>query len=226
MTEIKAAGTALLEIKELQHSYGAHDVLQLDHWRLNEGENQLLLGPSGSGKTTFLSILSGLLQPSSGQIWVQGRQISGMKPRELDKLRASTFGLVFQDHHLVSSLTLEENLDFAQYFARKKADPDWAPHLLSRLGLSDKKHSKPASLSRGEAQRAALARAAICRPPIMIADEPTSALDDRNCERVAELLQDLCQEWGATLLVASHDARIKRFFTKTLELGEEGKVAA
>lgn len=209
----------LIEVSGLRHTYGSHEVLHLDHWCLQKQVNQLLIGPSGSGKTTLISILTGLMQPTSGEIWIDGDLMSGKGPRQLDKHRVSTFGLVFQDHHLVSSLSIKDNLALAQHFAGQKTDQAWADHLIERLGLKEKQYAKPANLSSGEAQRAAIARAAICKPSIIIADEPTSALDDQNTDRVISLLRDLCDEFAATLLVASHDARIKPYFERSLDLG-------
>lgn len=216
----------LIEVEGLRHTYGSNEVLFLESWQLQSGTNQLLVGPSGSGKTTLISILTGLMQPSSGTVQVLGQQISGLRTRELDRLRVSVFGLVFQDHHLVSSLSVAENLALAQHFAGQKQDRSWANHLLEQLGLRNKQQAKPASLSAGEAQRAAIARAAVCKPKILIADEPTSALDDKNTEDVVGLLKSLCSLWGATLLVASHDARIKPHFQKCLDLGSQKACAS
>ncbi|MCK0070619.1 ABC transporter ATP-binding protein [Kordiimonas laminariae] len=210
--------TPLIETKELRHSYSDQEILYIKSWCLHEGENQLLLGASGCGKTTLISLLSGLSKPSSGDIWVNGILLSGLQSGEIDRLRASMFGLIFQDYHLVSSLNVYENITLPQQFTNQPTDKGWAEHLLKRLGLTDKKHTKPSALSHGEAQRVAIARAAMCQPPVVIADEPTSALDDENTAHVMELLNNLCAEWGATLLVASHDKRIKPFFEKRLIL--------
>ena len=189
---------SLIKVQDLRHSFGDIEILNLPDWRLYQGENQLLLGPSGCGKTTLISLLTGLSRPSSGDIWIQEQSLSGLRPKKMDQLRTSTFGLIFQDHHLISSLTVGENLTLAQKFAAQALDEDWSNHLLDHLDLADKTNSKPAALSHGEAQRAAIARAAICRPPVIIADEPTSALDDRNTARVMKLLSSLCSEWDTT----------------------------
>lgn len=226
MEDLSAAPETLIEVSGLRHTFGNKTVLTLDNWSLMHGENQLLLGPSGSGKTTLLSVITGLLQPTSGDVKLRGQYLSQMSSGQKDKARATSFGLVFQDHHLVSSLTVEDNLAFARFVAGLADDPAWTATLLERLGLAGKKNAKPSTLSRGEAQRAAIARAAITRPPILIADEPTSALDDANTDHVLTLMTDLCEKWGATLLVASHDNRLTSYFSHRLDLAAQTGVAA
>ena len=210
--------TPLVRTTNLRHNYGDRNVLSIADWHLSRGENQLLLGPSGSGKTTFLSILTGLLKPTSGEIEFQIDDKQKLSGDMISKHIATLFGIVFQDHHLVSSLTLEENLKLAQTLSKRKPDPEWANHLLETLGLYSRRKDKPVILSRGEIQRAAIARAASTRPAIIIADEPTSALDDANCDQVMALLNNLSIEAGSTMLVASHDHRITPYFKETLKL--------
>lgn len=208
----------LLKVTGLRHSYGERQVLSIDAWQLLAGEHQVLLGPSGSGKTTLLGILSGLLSPTDGAIEILGTAADKMAVGDLSSFRARNFGFVFQDHHLVSSLSVEDNLRLARHLAGLPEDRDWENQLFDRLGLSKLRASKPASLSHGEAQRAAIARAAVTRPKLILADEPTSALDDENAHKVMELLKDLSDEAGSTMLVASHDSRVKPFFEHTLTL--------
>lgn len=178
----------------------------------------MLLGPSGSGKTTLLGILSGLLNPTEGTVEALGTSLVEMSVAELSSFRARNFGFVFQDHHLVSSLSVWDNLNLARHLAQLPEDPTWSDHLLGHLGLSEYKHSNPAHLSQGEAQRAAIARAAVTKPTLMLADEPTSSLDDDNAVRVIELLKSLSEEFGSTMLVASHDSRVKPYFFQSLTL--------
>ncbi|MEX0300243.1 MAG: ABC transporter ATP-binding protein [Kordiimonas sp.] len=216
----------LVEAFSLKHLYSEREVLRLNHWALRPGERHLLLGPSGSGKTTLISILTGLLQPTSGQVNIAGKTLASLSPKAVDALRAKTFGLVFQDHHLVSSLSLEDNLLLALRFSGQEKDEQWAHQLLALLGLEHLRHCKPSILSRCEAQRAAIARAAICKPPILIADEPTAALDDANTDRVITLFTNLANEWGAALLVASHDSRLSHHFDTRISLTPSTGVAA
>jgi len=209
---------SLIKVSELGHSYGDREVLSIAEWHLIRGKHQLLLGPSGSGKTTLLSILTGLLRPTSGQVSFHINSALDISVDTISKHIASVFGVVFQDHHLITSLTLEENIRLAQQLSSRGLDNDWGDHLLEKMGLYARRKDKPDMLSRGEIQRAAIARAASTRPPILIADEPTSALDDKNSEQVMALLQTLSEEFGATLLVASHDKRIMSYFDERLEL--------
>ncbi len=211
---------ALLQVENLLHQYGDKLVLSLNAWYLEPFEHQLLLGPSGSGKTTLLGILSGLLRPSAGSVSALGKTLTDMSVGDLSSFRARNIGFVFQDHHLISSLTIGENMRLARQLADLPEDPDWTAHLLGQLGLSSYHDTKPASLSHGEAQRAAIARAAVTKPPLLLADEPTSALDDDNTQKVMELLQALSKEAGSTMLVASHDQRLKSFFSSSLVLGK------
>lgn len=208
----------LIVVQNLQHFYGDKLVLDINSWELAKDEHQLLLGPSGSGKTTLLGILTGLLSPSKGSVKALGTSITEETVSKLSSFRARNIGFVFQDHHLVSSLTINENLILARHLAELPIDQDWADQLLNHLGLFEHKNSKPDQLSHGEAQRSAIARAAITKPPLILADEPTSALDDDNAIKVVELLKSLSEEAGSTMIIASHDSRLKPFFSKSLVL--------
>jgi|TARA_B110000483_G_scaffold31266_1_gene37953 putative ABC transport system ATP-binding protein len=210
--------TPLLKAIELRHQYNERVVLSIKYWHLMPHEHQLLIGSSGSGKTTLLGILSGLLRPTKGTIKAIDTTLNDISVSDLSQFRARNFGFVFQDHHLVSSLTIEQNLRLARYFAHLPEDQEWTDYLLNHLGLDEYRSSKPDRLSHGEAQRAAIARAAITRPPLLLADEPTSSLDDENAILVMKLLKTLSVEAGSTMLVASHDSRIKPFFSKSLKL--------
>ena len=216
----------VLRVSALRHRYGDRDILRIRDWTLETGARHLLSGPSGSGKTTLLSILTGLLKPTEGEVFVGRKSIWDMAAWERDSFRAKHFGIVFQDHHLISSLSLADNLALARQLAGLEPDTGWAAHLLAILDLGHKAAAKPGRLSRGEAQRAALARAAVTRPGILVADEPTSALDDRNAERVLDLLALLGGEMDATILVASHDGRMTPFFTRGLKLEDHAEYQA
>lgn len=215
----------LLQVSDLHHQYGKKTVLAISSWSLTPHEHQLLLGPSGSGKTTLLGVLSGLLRPTKGTVTAINTEITDISISNLSSFRARNFGFVFQDHHLVSSLTIGQNLILAQHIAGLPDDHEWANYLLNHLGLEEYKNSKPDRLSHGEAQRAAIARAAITRPPLLLADEPTSSLDDDNAILVMELLKTLAEEAGSTMLVASHDSRVKPFFSKSLKLDKQQELS-
>ncbi len=185
---------------------------------VNSNDKILLLGNSGCGKTSLLSVIAGLLQPTSGKVFVQGKDIYAMSAKARDHLRGQTFGFVFQTLHLIPSLTIAQNILLAADMAGITPPEDRLKNLLSSLGLTDKAHHKPSELSQGQQQRAALARAIFNFPALIVADEPTSALDDKNAEAVMDLLEQQAQESGSALLVATHDHRIKDRFDQIINL--------
>ncbi|MCB9983611.1 MAG: ABC transporter ATP-binding protein [Rhodospirillales bacterium] len=185
---------------------------------INTGDKVLLLGPSGSGKTTFLSVLAGLLRPSAGEVFIEDGDFYAMSSSARDKVRGQNFGFIFQTLHLLPSLTLAQNIMLAADMAGAKPEAGRLDHLLKTLGLTDKAHRKPDALSQGEQQRAAIARAVLLRPKIIMADEPTSALDDDNAKAVMNLLESQAKETGAALLIATHDGRIKENFKTIINL--------
>jgi putative ABC transport system ATP-binding protein len=179
----------------------------------------LLRGPSGSGKTTLLCVMMGLLKPSAGSVRIAGQDLYKMPLRDRDPLRGRTFGYVFQTLHLLPSLTITQNIALAAEMAQLPIDEQRLKYLINVLGLTDKAHRFPGALSQGEQQRAAIARAVLNKPPVIIADEPTSALDDDNTHIVMELLRAQAQETGATLVIATHDSRISAGFDSVIHLG-------
>jgi ABC-type lipoprotein export system ATPase subunit len=209
----------VLSLKGLRHRYGAREVLNIERFEAASGEHCLVLGPSGCGKTTLLHILAGLLQPTEGEVQVAGQRLKELSGAALDRWRGRTLGIVPQKLHLLASLSLLENLQLAQFLARTPVDAGRAREVLARVQLGDRAAARPHELSHGEAQRAAVARAAINRPRLLIADEPTSNLDDANCERALDLLQAQARDCGATLIVATHDQRARSRFSQRLELG-------
>lgn len=192
---------------------------------LARGKKTLILGPSGCGKTTLLSVLAGLLPPASGAVTLDGHDLYKLPARERDRLRGRHFGFIFQTLHLLPSLTLRQNVALAADIARKP-DPARIDTLLDNLDLSAKAHRRPDALSQGEQQRAAIARAVLNRPAVIIADEPTSALDDANTAAAMDLLCAQAAETGAALLVATHDSRITKHFDTILRLDAQVKEAA
>ncbi len=185
---------------------------------IHKGDKILLLGASGCGKTTFLSVIAGLLKPSAGHVTVNGTDFYTLTSKERDVLRGQLFGFVFQSLHLLPALTIRQNIMLAADMAGVTAPTGRVEKLLSSLGLTDKANRKPSELSQGEQQRAALARAVLNFPALIIADEPTSALDDKNTEAVMDVLERQSSESGAALLVATHDNRIKHRFGTVITL--------
>ena len=192
----------MFSLKAVRHRYGAREVLRLERFEAAQGEKWLVLGPSGSGKSTLLHILAGLLRPTEGSVEV-----------------ARPIGIVPQKLHLIPSLDVEQNLLLAQYLAGAKQEPARAAQVLAGVALADRAHARPHQLSHGQAQRVAVARAVMNRPRLLIADEPTSNLDDAHCAAALDLLEAQAAECGATLVVATHDARAKPRFERRLELG-------
>jgi putative ABC transport system ATP-binding protein len=208
----------MIHIENLSVAYGPAKIIHFPEWRLAQGAQSLILGRSGSGKTTLLHVLSALLKPTGGQALVAGTNLAALSGRAADQFRGRNLGLIFQQPHLLDALSVADNLRSAQYFAGLPQDRQRIDAVLGELNLSDKKRHKPYELSQGEQQRAAIARAMLNQPKVILADEPTSALDDDNCEAVINLLLDQAQKHGATLIIATHDQRLKDRIAERLDL--------
>jgi len=209
----------MFELRRIRHTYDTQEALRLDEWSVARGNQWLVLGPSGSGKTTLLHVLAGILAPSAGSVAIAGQDLGKLRRSELDRFRGRHIGIVFQRLHLVSSLTVLDNLLLAQYLAGTAQDLRGAQLLLTSLGLADKAHSRPHALSFGQSQRAAVARAVVNRPSLILADEPTSNLDDANAAGALDLLIEQARSCNATLVIATHDRRIRERFEHQLALG-------
>ena len=218
-------GDDLLDVRQVTVERPGAPALRFGDFQIGQGEKLLLLGPSGCGKTTLLSVVAGLLAPASGTVMFQGRNLYTLSGRARDHLRGRQFGFVFQTLHLLPSLTLRQNIALAADMSGA-SDPARIDTLLSTLGLTDKANRKPDALSQGEQQRAAIARAVLNRPALIIADEPTSALDDANAAIVVDLLEQQAQDSGAALLIATHDNRITSRFSNIVNLGTAMRQAA
>ena len=208
-----------LKLAAVRHRYGAQTVLSVERFEAAAGEHWLVLGPSGCGKTTLLHIIAGLLRPSEGEVEVAGQSLAALSGAALDRWRGRTVGIALQAQHLVPHLSVRDNLRIAQYLAREPQDDARIAETLGALGVADKAARKPSELSHGERQRVAIARAVVNRPKLLLADEPTANLDDDSAARAVDLLTEQAQGQGATLVVATHDARVKAKFGHTLRLG-------
>ncbi len=179
-----------------------------------KGEIVSIMGPSGCGKSTLLNLIGTLDAPTEGEIRIDGKPLADYKP--FDSFRAKTIGFIFQFHHLVPNLTLLENVELPMYSfpIPKSARREKAIHLLEEMGLEDRIHFLPTRVSGGERQRAAIARAIINDPPIILADEPTGSVDTFIGNRIMDFLIDLCEQKKVTLIIATHNhevaARTKR----------------
>ncbi|MDX1479458.1 MAG: ABC transporter ATP-binding protein [Saprospiraceae bacterium] len=208
----------MLAATDLTYTYKGSQPLRFPDIRCEKGDHWLLLGASGSGKTTLLHLLAGLRTPQSGSVVIGGTEISKLPTAKLDTFRGQHIGIVFQVPHFVRSLNVEENLALTQSLSGRRVDKDLIRTLLERLNVGDKLKSRPARLSQGEQQRVAIARALVNKPDVILADEPTSALDDENTDEVIRLLEEAAEATQTTLLVVTHDNRLKDKFDKQIIL--------
>lgn len=210
----------MIQLSQLTFQYTSQsDVLTFPDWEVAQGGHALILGSSGSGKTTLLHLLAGLLSPKSGRILVGDKNLADLQGSALDKYRGQNIGLVFQQPHLISALSLEQNLLLAQYMASLPEDHQRVDEVIETLGLSHRKKALIHTLSQGEAQRASIARAVLNNPLVILADEPTSSLDDENCERVLNTLEQQANTHQATLVIATHDQRVKDVIDNQYKMG-------
>ena len=208
----------LIDVRGLSHRIADRQVVAVPDFAVEPGEHLLLLGPSGSGKTTLINILTGLITPSAGSVAIDGHPMSSLPPGQRDALRRRAIGIVFQTLRLISALTVRQNLSLAQHIALGRHEDAEIDALIERVGLTHRADARPRHLSQGEGQRAAIARALCTKPKLVVADEPTSALDDAHAERMTDLLLSAAEATGTTLLIATHDNRIKPRFARKLEL--------
>ena len=208
----------MISVRGLAHRYGSTEVLRLADWRVAQGERWLVLGPSGCGKTTLLHLVAGLIRPTEGELEVAGENLRNLDGMRLDRWRGATVGIVLQALHLLRHLSVRDNLRIAQYLAHAPQDDARIAETLGALGVADKAARRAAELSEGERQRVAVARAVVNRPKLLLADEPTANLDDRAAAQAVELLLEQAERHGATLVVATHDSRVKQSFERRLDL--------
>lgn len=206
----------MIKVADISHFYGNEQVLYDISFEIQSGEFVFLSGESGSGKSTLLSIISTLLKPSHGELYIDGIDVK--KIENLDIFRQKNIGFVFQFHYLINYLSVYENIALAA-LEDKKTDIN---KILSELGILELSSRYPNELSGGQRQRVALARALVNDPKIIFADEPTGSLDSKNSVIVYELLAKAIRE-GTTVVVASHDMRIDKYATKTIRICD-GKI--
>ena len=219
-----STGTQLIRAEDVHRDYqmGRTTVHALDGVDLIVGQGEFLsvLGPSGSGKSTLLHLLGGLERPTSGRIWVGGREVTALDENELAGYRRREGGFVFQAFNLVSTMTALQNVAFPLYFARVIPGERRrrAQRLLESVGLADRMDHQPTELSGGEQQRVAIARALANDPAIILADEPTGNLDSQTGAEVMGLLASLNLEQGRTIVVVSHDPTVMKFAKRSIRL--------
>ncbi len=186
--------------------------------QLDKGENLLLTGKSGSGKTTLLHLLSGILIPTGGFVVIDNVSTGVLKAHEMDKFRGKKIGLIFQENYFIESLSVINNLSYTSTLCGLRPDMVHIENLLRELDINGLSWKKPGQLSRGELQRFSIARALVNNPVVMLADEPTSSLDDDNCKRFVDLIKQVSVSYSLSLIVATHDRRLKTEFNHSIML--------
>ena len=216
---------AYVKLENVSKIYGTGEVkiVAVDgiSFEIAKGEFVVIVGPSGAGKTTVLNILGGMDMPTSGKIYVDGRNIAGYSGRQLTSYRREDIGFVFQFYNLVPNLTALENVELALQICREPLD---AATVLTEVGLKGRFGNFPAQLSGGEQQRVSIARALAKNPKLLLCDEPTGALDYQTGKAILKLLQDMCREKGMTVIVITHNSALTPMADKVIRI-KNGKVS-
>lgn len=208
----------MIETRGLRHTYPGGAPLQFDDVAVPQGGSLLLRGASGSGKSTWLALAAGLLTPQAGEMVVAGQSVAALKAGERDRWRARCIGFLPQKLFLSEALSVADNLALVYFSSGLPVDRAAIARALDTLGLGALAARKPAQLSGGQAQRVALARALLLRPQVLLVDEPTASLDDAACAAALDLLQQGAAQTGATLVIATHDARVVLALPQALTL--------
>jgi putative ABC transport system ATP-binding protein len=208
----------MIEVSSLSFQYSTSTILSFPDFVVDRGKPFLLLGESGSGKTTLLHLLGGLLRNYAGEIEVNGTKLHSLSEHALDKFRGRNIGFIFQRHHLIDALSVEQNLMMPAYLSGMGIQRRRIQEVLRKIGLERLSSSRVRELSQGQAQRVAIARSIMLKPSVILADEPTSALDDRNCNIVISLLMEAAGENQSSLIIATHDQRLKEIIGNKMSL--------
>ncbi|MGA2048602.1 MAG: ABC transporter ATP-binding protein [Terracidiphilus sp.] len=218
----------MIQVRNLYKTYRAGDVdvhaLQGASLDVAKGEFVSIVGASGSGKSTLFNILGALTSPTSGTVRIDGKDLNDLSSAERTKLRRNTVGFVFQKYNLLPTLTAEDNIRIVQFIGHgtTQFSPEFQ-QILNILGITDRMKHKPRALSGGQQQRVAIARALVNRPAILLADEPTGNLDSQNSKAVLELLADLNQRLGQTILMITHDQEAASWAGRSIRM-RDGRI--
>tara|TARA_B100000212_G_scaffold213742_1_gene161507 strand:+ start:18 stop:641 length:624 start_codon:yes stop_codon:yes gene_type:complete len=201
-------------VKNLDFIIGNNTILSELNFSLDNGSHLIISGPSGSGKSTLINLMSGLYRPTSGHVSFESNDYSKLTDKDIDEMRAKNFGLIFQRLHLIKHLTVEQNI----LLGFNKIKLPNIEKLIEDIGLTAKKKQLAKDLSFGESQRVAIARGVVNNPKIIFADEPTSSLDDENTTRVLKLISAQANKNKSSIVISTHDERVKKFFKNILEI--------
>ncbi|HVX16047.1 MAG TPA: ABC transporter ATP-binding protein [Pirellulales bacterium] len=201
-------------------------ILDISHFEVGAGEQMVLVGRSGCGKTTLLHVIAGISRPDQGRVEIHGCDLVSLPEAGRDRFRADNIGYVFQTFNLLPGFSALENVLLGMTFSRGRADTGRATALLKRVGLEHRLSHKPATLSVGEQQRVAVARALANRPKLLLADEPTANVDTRNQQQIIELIRQTCSEEQVTLVLVTHTPEVAAQFTRVERLEEFNQAVA
>ena len=214
----------LLEVKNLSKTYGSGEAavhaLKGVSFRVPKGEYVAVVGESGSGKSTLLNLIGALDTPTSGKVWIDGRDIFSMKERSLTVFRRRNIGFIFQSFNLIPELTVEQNIIFPLLLDYRKPDKKYLEELLSVLNLKERRRHLPGQLSGGQQQRVAIGRALITRPALILADEPTGNLDTQSTSEVVSLLKEASRRYEQTILMITHSRSIAQTADRILQVSD------
>ena len=218
--EIFKKDSCMIQLKNITKSFGSLQVLRGLDLSVEEGQVVSIVGPSGAGKTTLLQIMGTLDKADSGQVIINGQDISALNQKKLSRFRNKHLGFVFQFHQLLPEFTALENIIIPALIAgRKRSEAEAeAMQLLQVMGLEQRAHHKPAEMSGGENQRVAVARALINHPDVVLADEPSGSLDTKNKEELHKLFFDLRDRYGQTFVIVTHDEALASYTDRTLHM--------
>ena len=204
----------MLECSNLSYKIDGKTIIDNINFNLKSEEHLLILGPSGSGKTTLLCLLAALQKPSLGTVKYDNTDIHKLKSQATDQFRGENLGIIFQNFHLIKSLNLYQNISLASQMSGRKIDEEEINLHLKELGLEGRQKEKISNLSIGQCQRLAVIRSIINKPKWILCDEPTSALDDENTDKLLKLLKSQAQKNKSSLIIVTHDQRVKAHFKK------------
>lgn len=214
----------LLEVQHVSKTYGSGEdavhALKSASFSVPKGEFVAVVGESGSGKSTLLNLIGALDTPTSGKVWIDGRDIFSMKERSLTIFRRRNIGFIFQSFNLIPELTVEQNIEFPVLLDYRKPDKAYLEELLTVLNLQERRHHLPSQLSGGQQQRAAIGRALITRPALILADEPTGNLDTQNSSEVIALLKQASRSYEQTIILITHSRSIAQTADRILRVSD------